>query len=273
MNVLTVDLEDIYDSLLSKNVAPNSYNVSKRVKQLLGVFAHNGIKATFFVVGAFALRNAELVYEISKHYDIGSHGYSHDLAGKMTAAEFEKDLQQSLKTLSDITKKDIVKYRSPGFSLCKREYIDILAKNGIETDCSLSAMKHSFGQKVLSSAVPCRLECKDNKIIKELPPCIVRFAGMDIGFNGGGYLRTLPYELIKRNMNANDYNLVYIHPYDFETNQPKTGNRTFVRRIKSRAGVKTMQKKLNKLIRDFEFTDVATAVEQIDWQKTKIISI
>ena len=61
--------------------------------------------------------------------------------------------------------------------------------------------------------------------------------------------------------------MTYFHPRDFDPNQPVLENLSRVRKFKSYVGLKNSKQKLQKLLDDFEFVDIKTADEMIDWER------
>ena len=110
--------------------------------------------------------------------------------------------------------------------------------------------------------------------MKELPISFAKVGGKNIIFSGGGYFRLFPYSLIKKLTKQNgDYNMAYIHPRDLDGGQPMLEGLPLARRFKSYVGTKGAEVKLRKYLSDFKFTDIATANEQIDWEKAQLIKL
>ncbi len=91
--------------------------------------------------------------------------------------------------------------------------------------------------------------------------------GKELIFSGGGYFRLLPYPIIKNCSNQTDYIMSYFHPRDFDHGQPMIADLSAIRRFKSYVGLKQSKPKLGRWLSDFEFIDLAQAIETIDWNK------
>ena len=63
------------------------------------------------------------------------------------------------------------------------------------------------------------------------------------------------------------YLLSYIHPRDLDGGQPMIEGLPLKRKFKSYVGLKGAAEKLRQYLRDFKFTDVRTAAENICWEK------
>lgn len=96
-------------------------------------------KSTFFVIGWIIEKYPSLIKNIAQYYELGSHTYSHQLVRKHSPKEFEIDLKRSVGLLEDITGKKVKYFRTPGFSITEQQgwAFEILAKQGIEIDCSV----------------------------------------------------------------------------------------------------------------------------------------
>ena len=72
-------------------------------------------------------------------------------------------------------------------------------------------------------------------------------------------------------MNRSEYVMTYFHPRDFDPKQPIIEELSRVRLFKSYVGLSSALKKLNHLISEFEFIDIATANASVDWKSAKKI--
>ncbi len=92
-------------------------------------------------------------------------------------------------------------------------------------------------------------------------------------FSGVGYLRLLPYTLIKYWIAKSNYVMTYLHPRDFDTTQPIINELSAIHKFKSYVGLKTAETKLEKWLSDFEFTDMSAAIQKIDWDNVPVVEI
>jgi hypothetical protein len=72
---------------------------------------------------------------------------------------------------------------------------------------------------------------------------------------------------------SEDYLFTYIHPRDLDGGQPMIKELNALRRFKSYYGLNGAEKKLRKYLSDFEFTDLSTACESVDWGKAKVLKL
>lgn len=83
-----------------------------------------------------------------------------------------------------------------------------------------------------------------------------------------------PYWLVRKwALEDKDYLLSYIHPRDLDAGQPVIKGLPLSRRFKSYVGIKHAEEKLRRFLTEFKFTDLATGVQQYDWDKARIINL
>ena len=99
-------------------------------------------------------------------------------------------------------------------------------------------------------------------------------AGKHLIYSGGGYFRLFPYLLIKKwSKEQGKYLMSYIHPRDLDGGQPVLEGLPLSRRFKSYVGVKGAEKKLRQYLTDFDFMDIKTARQQIDWNNVPVVNL
>ena len=282
MNILTFDIEEwfhILDNETTKtekqwsNYECRLYGNMERIFQIL---SENKLKATFFCLGWIAEKYPDIIKKIAAlGYEVASHSYNHQLIYEMNRNTFRKDLKKSIFHLEDLTGKKVKTYRAPGFSIISSNLwaFEILHELGIENDCSVfPAARAHGGIPDFRYSEPCIIAFNGIEI-KEFPMNIVKILGKKIIFSGGGYFRLLPYRFIYRMNKKSDYVMTYFHPRDFDPEQPVIETLSGIRKFKSYVGLKTSENKLQRWIKDFEFTDLKTYNTLIDWTKAKKINL
>jgi len=282
MNILTFDIEDWFHVLDNpatkgeKQWMQLESRIHQNMDKILDLLEKNNQKATFFSMGWVARKYPEILKKIdSLGYEIASHSDMHQLAYEFNREEFRQDLDISIKSIEDIIGKKVRAYRAPGFSLMQENkwVFEELINNGIEIDCSVfPAQRAHGGFKEFGYAEPAYVEV-NGVIIKEFPINIYPVFGKNIIFSGGGYFRLIPYPLIKYFMKRTDYVMTYLHPRDFDAEQPMIEGLSTFRRFKSYVGLKGSYDKLEKLINDFTFIDLEEANSIMDWSKAKTITL
>lgn len=233
-------------------------------------------KATFFIIGWVAKTYPELIRKIADKYQIGCHTMNHQLVWQQSKEAFKEDVSASIKLLEDITGKPVECFRAPGFSIRESEVwaFETLAELGIKYDSSVFPAPASHGgMPSYGAAVPSIVEVSGVQM-KEFPIPYHSFSGRHIVFNGGGYFRLMPYSIISKwTKHCDNYCLSYIHPRDLDAGQPMLEGLPATRKFKSYVGLKGAENKLRKYLTEFQFTDIATAEKQIDWEKVPKVKI
>ena len=282
MNILTFDIEEwfhILDNESTKTINEwKNYEVRihQNMERIFSILDKTNQKATFFCLGWIAETYPEIIKEIvARGYEIGTHTSMHQLIYEQTPKEFAKDLEHSVKTLEDLTGQKVKYFRAPGFSITEdnKWAFEIMAAQGIEVDSSVfPAPRAHGGLPSYKQPVPSIL--KYNGIeLKELPINYTSILGKSIIFSGGGYFRLFPYPLIKHWTQKSDYVMSYLHPRDFDAEQPVIKELSLPRKFKSYVGLKGAENKLEKWLDDFKFVDINTAVKNIDWKSVHIVEL
>lgn len=266
LNALGVDVEEWYHLCDANMPTDLSDTYESRVvdntDRMLKILDNLQTKATFFVLGVVAERFPHIIKKINDTgHEVASHGYLHREVFKHTEHSFRADLQKSKEVLEAITKKPVLGYRAPGFSITKDSLwaLDILVEEGIQYDCSIFPIRHPRYGIPSAPRVPYRVRPE----LVEFPPSTVRLLGENFAVAGGAYLRMLPYKLIKiavedlnnRNIAVNSY----IHVWEIDTAQPKL-KLPFRRYVSHYAGIKTAQDKFESLLADFQFAPISQVI-------------
>ena len=282
MNILTFDIEEWFhmlDNDSTKTIvqwANYESRIHANMDRILSILESKNQKATFFCLGWIAKKHPDVIKSIvNKGYEIGSHTQMHQLIYEQTPSEFKKDLEFSIKTIEDVIGQKVKYFRAPGFSIREdtKWAFEILADLGIEMDCSIfPAPRAHGGFPSYTNPVPSILKYKGIEL-KELPINYVSVLGKPIIFSGGGYFRFFPYWLIKKWTKESEYVMSYLHPRDFDAEQPMINELSLKRRFKSYVGLKGTTNKLEKWLTDFEFVDIKTAIKLTKWEKVPIVNI
>jgi polysaccharide deacetylase family protein (PEP-CTERM system associated) len=275
MNILTFDIEEwfLYEK---NNLYKNSLYVEK-LNNLLYILLDNlekyNIQATFFCIGIIAKKYPNVINTIiSKGHEIACHSNKHEWLTTLSVKQFDEDTYTAIDSIEQLTGRKIICYRAPAFSITSNNLwtFEILAKYGIEIDCSIFPAKRDFGGlPEYNCSVPSLL-IHNGILIKEFPVSITDFFGKKIIYSGGGYFRLMPYKLIKYFMKNNDYTMTYFHLRDFDVNQKKKYS---LRYFKNYYGIEYAFKKFLSLINDYNFINIKLADELIDWNTVKKIII
>ena len=267
VNVLTVDLEDWYCILDVGGPEIRRWGslparLHKPTYKILDLLERSGVRATFFVLGWIARRFPGLVADIAgAGHDIGSHGYAHELVYRQTPERFRADIRASVDAVASACGVRPTAYRAPGFSITPQTpwAFEVLVEEGFKIDASIFPARRGHGGWPGFRPCPCRILTGSGPLL-EIPTTTVRVGPFRFAFSGGGYLRVLPYPLIKalaRRANAADLPVVfYIHPREFDPRHPRLPM-GFRRRFKSYVALASTPAKVRRLLADFEFTSLS----------------
>lgn len=282
MNILTFDIEEWFHLLDHSTTSSHEkwgnfeVRIHENMDRIFRILDDTNTEATFFIIGWIAQTYPELVKRISERYEVGSHTMYHQLVWQQTPDQFRQEIDKSVKLLQDITGKKVKYFRAPGFSIRESESwaFDILSDLGIELDCSIFPSYHAHGGfPSYGSGVPKVIKYGD-RMMKELPICSKTIRNKQLIFSGGGYFRIFPYWMIKKfTQESPNYLLSYIHPRDLDPGQPVVKGLPLKRRFKSYVGIDTAEQKLRQWLTDFDFVDIKTADEMIDWNNAPRIDL
>lgn len=282
MNILSFDIEEWFHLLDNESTRTEdqwrNYEVRiyENMERIFRILEDTNTRATFFIIGWIAKTYPDIVKRISERYQVGSHTMNHQLVWQQSPDEFREDVSSSIKLLEDITGKKVTSFRAPGFSIRESEgwAFEILADLGITTDCSVFPAHHAHGgMSSYRKSVPSIIAYKGVRM-KEFPVSTKEIGGKQLIFSGGGYFRLFPYSLIKKWAGENaDYLLSYIHPRDLDAGQPIIKELNAARRFKSYYGLAGAEKKLRRFLTDFDFVDIKTASDSVDWENVPVVKL
>ena len=165
-------------------------------------------------------------------------------------------------------------FRVPSFSVTSKNtwVFDVLAQLGFKYDSSVFPSTHEFGGIPSYPAEPSVLRTHFGDL-KEFPICLGHLLGKKIVYSGGGYFRVVPYPLLRSWTSRDPYVLSYFHPSDFDPGQPNMPQLSIMRQLKNRVGLKGAYKKFIKYINDYDFIDIETASNSINWNSIQVVDI
>jgi len=282
MNILTFDIEEWFhildnDSTKTEKEWSNfEYRLEANMDKIFELLETRKQKATFFCLGWVAREFPQVLKKIEQQgFEIATHSDRHQLAYEQSRKEFRLDLERSIQSIEEVIGKKVKTYRAPGFSITieNKWVFEELAEQGIEIDCSVFPAKRAHGGlESYGHAQPSFINYKGVQL-KEFPINLFKVANNNLIFSGGGYFRLYPYWVIKNMMKRSDYVMTYFHPRDFDPEQPIIKDLSFFRKFKSYVGLSSSIKKLERLITDFEFVDIAAADRATKWETVKQINL
>jgi peptidoglycan-N-acetylglucosamine deacetylase len=167
-----------------------------------------------------------------------------------------------------ITSKKIEYYRAPNFSLKNKWMLDCLIDNGIKLSSSIKNPIHHKGIRLPNKPF---VFTKDNRSFIEFPLVAKYLIITKLAYSGSGYFRLLPFNMIKSMLSSTDYQMLYFHPRDFDSNVPTPKELGFIRNALNKIGTSSILSKLEKLSRHYSFISISQALELIKKEDFEII--
>jgi polysaccharide deacetylase family protein (PEP-CTERM system associated) len=266
VNSLTVDVEDYFQTeAMSAVVSRDQWNhmptrVDRNTKLLFDLLATHNVRATFFFLGWVAEKFPVLVREaVRRGHEVGCHSYWHRLVYRCTPDEFRKDTCRAKQAIEDAGGVPVLGYRAPNFSFIKgTEWApEILASLGFKYDSSVYPVRHDIYGNAGAPRLPCRIA---HGALMEFPIATITLVKNNFPVGGGAYLRILPYRYTSwglSQLNRVDAlpAVVYIHPWEIDSGQPRLPARASSR-LRQYTGLRTTARKLERLLADFRFAPI-----------------
>jgi polysaccharide deacetylase family protein (PEP-CTERM system associated) len=275
---LSVDVEDYFHveafadrvKRLDWDSYPSRFAVNTR--RILDIFAVNGCRGTFFVLGWVAERDSALVREIAEAgHEIACHSHLHRKVTTLKPAEFREDLRRATHAIEDAAGVKVVGYRAPTFSIRGESLwaLDILAEEGYLYDSSFFPIRHDLYGFPEGPRFMHRRKLNGGGSIYEIPMSTLRVGGQNWPFGGGGYLRFFPLRYTKWAIERTHRlekqpAIVYFHPWELDPQQPRIAA-GWKSQLRHYTGLATMERSLKTLLTNGKFEPLINFVtRQID---------
>jgi len=277
MQILSFDVEEHWRieaaSGLTFDAARRDYyaaRVGPATRWILEQLARFDQKATFFVVGALARQQPDLVHDIARAgHEVASHSWDHQRIHNFTPEQFREDVRRSKDALEQLLGEPIVGYRAPTFSVVRQTAwaLDILAEEGMLYDSSIYPVRHDRYGVPDAPRGPFLARGRTHALL-EIPPARLDVLGLRLPAGGGGYFRLFPLfvmeqalEQVRRDQQP-PVAMLYFHPWEFDPQQERlplgrvSAFRTYVGQARSRP-------RLVSLLRQYQFTRAVDAVQAL----------
>lgn len=268
----TVDVEDYFHvSAFASTIRPADWDhyecrVEQNTRRVLDLAAAAGTQGTFFVLGWVAERYPELVREIrAAGHEIGCHSHRHQLIGELGPAEFRRDLVSARDVLQDLISAPVTLYRAPSFSVTRKTLwaLEILAAEGFRIDSSIYPIRHDRYGIPDAPLKPHLIQTPAGPIC-EFPGMVCRIGRANVPVGGGGYLRLFPWMITKRLLHSvreqGRLLNVYIHPWEFDPDQPRIAA-SLLSRFRHYQNLSTTSGKIENLFREFRLGPMSAVLD------------
>ena len=284
-NALSVDLEDYYQvTAFADSVDPTGWNdrpsrVEANTERLLELMAACGCQATFFTLGWVGERYPKLIRKIAEAgHEIACHSHLHRLVYTLSVTQFRDDTKKAKQVLECAGGCPVKGYRAPSFSITRQSLwaFEVLAELGFTYDSSIYPIEHLNYGMPGSPRLPFLLETSAGPIV-EFPMPTLAAGNRRSPIGGGAYLRLLPYSYTSwaiRYINSRENSpvCVYLHPWELDTEQPKLHG-SLTAKMRHYFGLRGMEGKLRKLLKDFSFVPVSTVIASLQPVRTELTAL
>jgi polysaccharide deacetylase family protein (PEP-CTERM system associated) len=273
-NALTIDVEEYFHAEnLREAYPPEDWDrlesrLDEPLERLLELLGERSVNATFFMLGWVAERRPALVPRLlAEGHEVASHGYLHEPIWRLDRDSLAADLEQAARAIAVPVGRKLRGYRAPSFSITPRTRwaLEVLAQAGYEYDSSVFPIRHDRYGDPRAPIVPHDVQVGRGQRIVEAPPAVLRVFGRNFPVAGGGYLRLLPASLCAAGitrLNARGAPaVVYLHPWELDTGQPRHAGIPFLRRLRHGIGSGRLVEKLERLLDQFVFTTLESVLE------------
>ena len=269
----TVDVEEHFQVQALAPFVPrpsweaHESRVERNTSLILDLLAERGASGTFFILGWVAERQPALVRAIAEAgHEVASHGWAHRRVTELSRAEFRHSVRRTKQVLEGITGREVVGYRAPSFSIVPglEWALDVLVEEGYRYDSSLFPIRRpGYGYRG-TQRDPHELE-RSAGSLREYPPATLGVGQARLPAAGGAYFRLLPYALVAAALRQAERRgqaaTFYIHPWEVDPEQPRV-RVGWPTRIRHYGGLKRTAKRLERLLGEFRFRSIASALPQ-----------
>jgi polysaccharide deacetylase family protein (PEP-CTERM system associated) len=273
-NCLTIDWEDWFhicevDHLLPRHEWDSYPSIlPEATAAILDFLAAHRTRATFFILGYAARRHPHLVERIARAgHEIAYHSDSHQLLYEQTPEAFADDLRQGRRLLAELCGCQVKGFRAPQWSLNQKTpwAVDLLLRHGFCYDSSHAPMP-IIGDPAFPEVAHRLAGTTVTGELWELPPMVLKLAGLKVPAGGGWGLRTWPMALILAKARALNRQgspaTFFLHPVDF-TNHRYDRALPLVKRAVLSYGLRRPRRSLELLMDHLEFTTIEECLENL----------
>ena len=219
--VLSMDVEDwYYLDYFNRSACDARHSLLDGLDVFRSILRQHGIKTSFFVLGELAHALAPTLRSLGEDgHELASHGWNHVRPLTLSGRDFLDDLRRSKCTIEETVTRPVIGYRAPCFSL-DRTRLDLVVEAGYAFDSSRMLFKpHAlYGTIDLQGFTPVSANVFRKGDFFEFQLSTQRVAGQNLPVSGGGYIRILPWFLMKtwlrRYLAANELYVLYLHPFE-----------------------------------------------------------
>jgi len=233
------------------------------------------VRATFFVLGWVAQRQAELVRTIARGgHEVASHGWDHVRVTHQTPHQFRESIRRTKHVLEAMTGTAVLGFRAPSFSIVPgREWaLDILVEEGYRYDSSLFPVRRPGYGYPGGRPDPYWMGRRAGRLA-EIPPATLQWGPLRLPAGGGAYFRLLPYGVVRAALRQCERREVsgtfYVHPWEVDPRQPRVAA-SWLTRARHYGGLRRTLPRLERLLTEFRFAPIRETVAVLGRARTRI---
>lgn len=275
--LISIDVEDWYHlEYVATTCISNEKSSLGGVSTFLNLLNERGLKGTLFVLSdTVPIVLSELTEAIFDGHEIALHGTNHKRPLTMSIDEFKSECHRGLDEVERLVGVRPMGYRAPCFSMDRARLNVLKNELGFKYDSSLI----DFGSHPLYGRIAMEGFDEVRKGVFELNQFVefemptIKLGPLTLPISGGGYLRILPWflmkRLIKKYLASCDVFAVYLHPFELaETSPPKVSGMSVLTKFRYRYNVKRTSYKVRKLLdllqaEGFQFSTYREAAEKV----------
>lgn len=196
------------------------------LKEYLDLCETAGVKSTVFFIGWYAEHFPERVREVAERgHEVGCHSLLHEDLAELSDLEFRRTTAEAKDRIEQVIGERILSYRAPCFTMPPARAPTLLGELrdlGFEIDSSITTAGRIHGGGHARDTFPGPANLKDvlGVDIFEIPVPGVSVGSRELAVFGGGYLRLAPRPLLNWLAKRETYQVLYLHPHDFDLNLP-----------------------------------------------------
>ncbi|MFH1746380.1 MAG: XrtA system polysaccharide deacetylase [Planctomycetota bacterium] len=234
LNCLSVDVEEFFQCEAFAQVINigqwSEYERRARpfIERIAELLDQHKSRATFFVLGWTVPYLAHLLRQLAAAgHEIACHGENHQHLSRMTPRRLRTDLEQSRQRIEDAVGTSPRGYRAPTFSITNETAwaLDVIIEAGFEYDASIYPIRHDRYGIPGAPVTPFWAVAPSGTRILEFPPLTLDWGLLRVPLGGGGYLRLLPVNVLRRaiarRQKQRAATMLYVHPWELDPDQPR----------------------------------------------------
>lgn len=272
-----MDVEDWYHlDYFTRSECDQSYSLLDGLDRYMQILAEERVLTTLFAVGDLLARSASMLRAArAAGHELASHGFGHQRPLTLSRQQFLEDLRKARSAMADALGAEPIGYRAPCFAI-DRERLDVIRESGFLYDSSRIQFSHHplYGTVDMHGFDHVAPWVYGMGQFMEFEISTLKLAGRHVPISGGGYIRLLPWwlmrPLLSRYIASESLYVLYIHPFELspQADPPLPPSASRSRRIRFSMGRHDVARRLRLLIQmlkhsGFEFTTFQSLRERL----------